>query len=160
MISRNNGRAMSRITRLSLFVVCVMASLGLPVPSGWCDTNAATHESDHLADEDIPVLEPVHVHGLRLNTDQQRGPVPTYTPWPTMPPSLQGQTIDDWMKVRILVSKTAETTVVVLEPAKNRQLNMAGLQTLQQWEFDPQMQGDDFVDGALTVRIHFRTPEP
>jgi len=64
------------------------------------------------------------------------------------------------MKVRILVSKTAETTVVVLEPAKNRQLNMAGLQTLQQWEFDPQMQGDDFVDGALTVRIHFRTPEP
>ncbi len=151
---------MSGIKRYALFVVCAVALTGLHVSSGWCDTDAATHETDHLADEDIPVLEPVHVHGLRLNTDQQRGPVPTYTPWPAMPSALHGQAIDDWMKVRILVSKTAETTVVVLEPAQDRQLNAAGLQTLQRWKFDPQMQGDDFVDGDLTVSIHFRTREP
>ncbi len=118
-----------------------------------------THELDHLEDEQVEVLETVHVHGLKLNKDQQLGPVPKYTPWPTMPPALQGQEIDDWMKARILVSKTAETTLVVLVPAKKRLINLAGVQALKQWTFDPQMNGDDFVDGELTVRLHFRTQE-
>ena len=61
------------------------------------------------------------------------------------------------MKIRILVSKTAKTTVVVLQSAKNRQLNLAGLYALKQWTFDPQMKGDNLVDGELTIRIHFRT---
>ncbi len=121
--------------------------------------NDATHELDHLEDEQVEVLETVHVHGLRLNKDQQLGPVAKHTPWPTMPPELQGQEIDDWMKARILVSKTAETTLVVLVPAKNRRINLSGVQALKQWTFDPQMDGDDFVDGEVTVRIHFKTHE-
>ena len=120
-------------------------------------SDRSTHEADHLEDEDVEVLETVHVHGFKLNKDQQLGRVPKYTPWPTMPPSLAGKEVDDWMKIRILVSKTAETTVVVLQPAKHRQLNLEGLHALKQWTFDPQMDGDDFVDGELTVRIHFRT---
>jgi hypothetical protein len=28
---------------------------------------------------------------------------------------------------------------------------------LSQWTFDPQMKGDEPVDGELTVRIHYRT---
>ena len=103
-----------------------------------------THELDHLEDEQVAVLETVHVHGLKLNKDQQLGPVPKYTPWPTMPPALQGHEVDDWMKARILVSKTAETTLVVLVPAKNRLINLAGVHALKQWTFDPQMNGDEF----------------
>ena len=117
----------------------------------------STHESDHFEDEEVEVLETVHVHGLKLNKDQQLGPVPKYTPWPRMPISLNGKEIDDWMKLRILVSKAAKTTVVVLQPAQNRQLNLAGLYALKQWTFKPKMKGDNLVDGELTVRIHFRT---
>ena len=117
----------------------------------------STHESDHFEDEEVEVLETVHVHGLKLNKDQQLGPVPKYTPWPRMPTSLNGKEIDDWMKIRILVSRTAKTTVIVLQPAQHRQLNLAGLSALKQWTFDPQMKGDNLVDGELTVRIHFRT---
>ena len=117
----------------------------------------STHESDHFEDEEVEVLETVHVHGLKLNKDQQLGPVPKYTPWPRMPTSLNGKEIDDWMKIRILVSKTAKTTVVVLQPARNRQLNLAGLYALEKWTFDPKMDGDNLVDGELTIRIHFRT---
>ena len=143
------------------FTVLVMASVLLEMspPSVWSQVDDSTHESDHLADEGVEVLETVHVHGLRLNKDQQRGPVPRYTPWPTMPLALQGREVDDWMKVRILVSKTADTRLVVLVPAKNRRLNLAGVESLKQWTFDPQMDGDDPVDGELTVRIHFRTQE-
>ncbi len=115
----------------------------------------ATHRSDH--DEDIVVLPEVHVHGLPLNKDQQLGPVPKFTPWPAIPPSLEGQELDDWMKARILVSKDALVTVVVLEPAKHRELTIAGIAALNQWTFEPQMNGDEPVDGELTVRIHFRT---
>jgi hypothetical protein len=35
-------------------------------------------------------------------------------------------------------------------------LTSAGLAALRQWKFDPQMSGDEPVDGELTVRIHFR----
>ena len=121
------------------------------------ESDRSTHDSDHREDQEVQMLETVHVHGFKLNKDQQLGPVPKYTPWPTMPSALNGQDIDDWMKIRILVSKTAETTVVVLQPAKIRQLNLAGLHALKKWTFDPQMNGDDPVDGELTVRIHFRT---
>lgn len=131
-------------------------SIGLGLPS-LAQSDLSTHESDHFEDEVVETLETVHVHGLKLNKDQQLGPVPKYTPWPTMPSSLNGKEIDDWMKIRILVSKTSESTVVVLQPAQHRQLNLAGLHALKQWTFDPQMDGDDFVDGELTVRIHFRT---
>jgi hypothetical protein len=61
------------------------------------------------------------------------------------------------MKARMLVSKDARVTVVVLEPAKHRELTGAGLSALKQWKFDPQLKGEEPVDGELTVRIHFRT---
>ena len=115
----------------------------------------ATHESDHQ--EDIIELPEVHVHGLPLNKDQQRGPVPRSTPWPGIPPALDGTVIDDWMKARMLVSKDAQVTVVVLEPCRRRELTAAGIAALKKWTFDPQMQGEVPVDGELTVRIHFHT---
>jgi hypothetical protein len=115
----------------------------------------ATHESDHH--EDVLELPEVHVHGLPLNKDQQLGPVAKSTPWPGIPASLNGQEIDDWMKVRLLVSKQAKVSVVVLEPCKYRELTTSGVTALGKWTFDPQMKGDDPVDGELTVRIHFRT---
>ena len=115
----------------------------------------ATHESDHH--EDVLELPEVHVHGLSLNKDQQLGPVAKSTPWPGIPASLNGQEIDDWMKVRLLVSKQAKVSVVVLEPCKYRELTTSGVTALGKWTFDPQMKGDDPVDGELTVRIHFRT---
>jgi hypothetical protein len=115
----------------------------------------ATHESDHH--EDVLELPEVHVHGLPLNKDQQLGPVAKSTPWPGIPASLNSQEIDDWMKARLLVSKHAKVTVVVLEPCKHRELTTSGVTALGKWTFDPQMKGDDPVDGELTVRIHFRT---
>ena len=115
----------------------------------------ATHEMDHS--EDVLELPEVHVHGLPLNRDQQRGPVPRATPWPAIPPALDGKELDDWMKVRMLVSKSATVTVVVLEPAKHRELTIAGMAALKQWTFDPQLKDDEPIDGELTVRIHFRT---
>lgn len=117
----------------------------------------ATHQSDHAADEPDVVLPDVHVHGLSLNKDRQLGPVATYTPWPAVPSSLDGQPLDDWMKARMLVSKDARVTVVVLEPAKHRELTTAGLSALNKWKFDPQLKDDEPVDGELTIRIHFRT---
>ena len=142
-----------------MFLVIMSALLATSPPFVWSQVDASTHELDHLEDEQVEVLETVHVHGFKLNKDQQLGPVPKYTPWPTMPPALQGHEVDDWMKARILVSKAAETTLVVLVPAKNRLINLAGVHALKQWTFDPQMNGGDPVDGELTVRIHFRTQE-
>jgi hypothetical protein len=115
----------------------------------------ATHEMDHH--EDVLELPEVHVHGLSLNKNQQQGPVAKSTPWPGIPPSLDGKELDDWMKARMLVSKDAKVTVVVLEPCRHRELTQAGIAALNKWTFDPQMKGDDPVDGELTVRIHFRT---
>ena len=114
----------------------------------------ATHVDDHH--EDVLELPEVHVHGLPLNKDQQVGPVPKATPWPAIPSSLDGKDLDDWMKVRLLVSKGAAVTVVVLEPARHRELTIAGMAALSQWTFDPQLKGDEPIDGELTVRIHFR----
>ena len=76
----------------------------------------ATHQSDHSEDQEVLVLEEVHVHGLPLNKDRLLGPVATSTPWPAIPASLEGKELDDWMKARILVTKDAEVTVVILEP--------------------------------------------
>jgi hypothetical protein len=45
----------------------------------------------------------------------------------------------------------------VLEPAKHRELTIAGMAALKQWTFDPQLKGDEPIDGELTVRIHFRS---
>ena len=117
----------------------------------------ATHEADHASDSDIIELPEVHVHGLPLNKDQQLGPVPKSTPWPAVPSSLDGKPLDDWMKARLLVSRDAKVTVVVLEPAKHRELTIAGMIALNKWTFAPQLHGDDPVDGELTVRIHFRS---
>ena len=115
----------------------------------------ATHATDHQ--EDVLELPEVHIHGLPLNKDQQLGPVPKSTPWPGIPPGLDGKVIDDWMKVRMLVTRETKVTVVVLEPAKHRELTQAGIAALNKWTFDPQMNGDAPVDGELTVRIHFHT---
>ncbi len=125
--------------------LCVQAAEG----------DRATHESDHA--EDLIVMPEVHVHGLSLNKDQQLGPVPTYTPWPEVPPSLDGRELDDWMKARVLVSKEARVAVVVLEPATHRELTVAAIQALNRWRFRPQLRGEEPVDGEVTVRIHFRT---
>ena len=126
-----------------------------PAPAASLEGDRATHQSDH--DEDVLELPEVHVHGLPLNKDQQLGPVPTSTPWPKVPPSLDGHELDDWMKARFLVGKDAQFTVIILEPAKHRELTSAGLSALKKWKFDPQMRDDEPIDGELTVRIHFRT---
>lgn len=134
---------------------CALCVCLWPVHAGAVQGDEATHQSDHA--EDVIMLPDVHVHGLPLNKDQQLGPVPVATPWPAIPPSLDGQELDDWMKVRLLVSKEAQVAVVVLEPAKHRELTIAGIHALKRWTFRPQLKGDDPVDGELTVRIHFRT---
>ena len=136
--------------------ICLSPLLWLsPIPASAATGDDATHESDH--EQDVIELPEIHVHGLPLNKDQQLGPVPKSTPWPAIPSSLDGKPLDDWMKARMLVSKDARVTVVVLEPAKHRELTTAGLSALKKWTFDPQMRGDDPIDGELTVRIHFRT---
>ena len=121
------------------------------------DSDLATHHSDHEEDAQVETLSTVHVHGLRLNKDQQIGPVPQRTPWPTVPSTLDGQVLDDWLKARILVSKESEVTVVILQPATHRELTQASLQALRQWTFLPQMNGDIPIDGEVSLRIHFRT---
>jgi hypothetical protein len=133
----------------------VSLSCLLPVTAFAVIGDEATHGSDH--EEDILELPEVHVHGLPLNKDQQLGPVAKSTPWPGIPQSLEGKELDDWMKARMLVSKDAKVTVVILEPCKHRELTLAGINALNKWTFDPQMNGDNPVDGELTVRIHFRT---
>ena len=134
---------------------CVLCVFLWPAIAYAVAGDEATHEADHQ--EDVLELPEVHVHGLPLNKDQQLGPVPKSTPWPAIPPALDGKELDDWMKVRMLVSKGATVTVVVLEPAKHRELTIAGMAALNKWTFDPQLKGDEPVDGELTVRVHFRT---
>ena len=143
-------RKFYRVAQVCMFVVFLWPAIAFAVAG-----DEATHEADHQ--EDVLELPEVHVHGLPLNKDQQLGPVPKATPWPAIPPALDGKELDDWMKVRMLVSKGATVTVVVLEPARHRELTMAGMAALNKWTFDPQLKGDEPVDGELTVRIHFRT---
>jgi len=139
----------------TILTLSLVSLLCLPVAAYAAAGDEATHETDHH--EDILELPEVHVHGLSLNKDQQLGPVAKATPWPGIPSSLDGKELDDWMKARVLVSKDAKVTVVVLEPARHRELTAAGIVALSKWTFDPQMKGDEMVDGELTVRIHFRT---
>jgi hypothetical protein len=143
--------------KFNLAGVIGLLMLWSPILASGAEGDGATHQSDHASDQADVVLPDVHVHGLPLNKDQQKGPVPTHTPWPAVPSSLDGQELDDWMKARFLVTKTAEVTVVVLEPAKHGELTQAGLMALNKWKFDPQLRGDEPIDGELTVRIHFRT---
>jgi hypothetical protein len=145
----------SRVVGKLSIPCCMLGLLLNPTAAFAVVGDEATHESDHH--EDVLELPEVHVHGLPLNKDQQFGPVAKATPWPGIPASLHGQEIDDWMKARLLVSKQAKVTVVVLEPCKHRELTTAGVTALGKWTFDPQMNGDDPIDGELTVRIHFRT---
>ncbi len=140
-----------------IMIIAALAVSGLPVAAWAVTGDEATHEADHALDADIIELPEVHVHGLSLNKDQQVGPVPKSTPWPAIPSSLDGKPLDDWMKARLLVSKDALVTVVVLEPAKHRELTVAGIIALNKWTFLPQLKGDDPVEGELTVRIHFRS---
>ena len=139
-----------RLVRCCVLCVCFWPASAYAVAG-----DEATHEDDHQ--EDVLELPEVHVHGLPLNRDQQLAPVPKATPWPAIPPALDGKELDDWMKARMLVSKDATVTVVVLEPAKHRELTIAGMAALNQWTFNPQLKGDEPIDGELTVRIHFRT---
>ena len=139
----------------TFLTVSLVSLLCLPVAEWAVAGDEATHETDHH--DDILELPEVHVHGLSLNKDQQLGPVAKSTPWPGIPSSLDGKELDDWMKARVLVSKDAKVTVVVLEPARHRELTTAGIVALSKWTFEPQMKGDEVVDGELTVRIHFRT---
>lgn len=138
-----------------ILTLSIMGLLCLPAAAWAVAGDEATHADDHH--EDVLELPEVHVHGLSLNKDQQLGPVAKSTPWPGIPSSLDGKELDDWMKARLMVSKDAKVTVVVLEPAKHRELTAAGIVALSKWTFDPQMKGDEMIDGELTVRIHFRT---
>lgn len=138
-----------------ILTLSIMGLLCFPVAAWAVAGDEATHADDHH--EDVLELPEVHVHGLSLNKDQQLGPVAKSTPWPGIPSSLDGKELDDWMKARLMVSKDAKVTVVVLEPAKHRELTAAGIVALSKWTFDPQMKGDEMIDGELTVRIHFRT---
>lgn len=144
------GRMPGLVIQATLFVLWLY-----PMTSLAAEGDRATHHSDH--DEDAIDVPEIHIHGIPLNKDQQRAPVPRSTPWPTIPRSLEGKDLDDWMKARFLVSKHSRITVIILEPAKNRELTLSALSALNQWTFDPQMRGDEPVDGELTVRIHFRT---
>jgi hypothetical protein len=132
--------------------------LSVSGPSYPAESDFPTHDSDHEEDAQVETLPTVHVHGLRLNKDQQIGPVPQRTPWPIIPTTLEGQVLDDWLQARILVSKESEVTVVILQPAAHRELTQASLHALQQWTFLPQMNGDHPIDGEVSLRIHFRTP--
>jgi TonB family protein len=143
------------ISRLALTLIGVLF-LG-PAPVWAAEGDRATHRSDHSEDPPDIVLPEVHVHGLPLNKDQQLGPVPVVTLWPKIPASLDGQELDDWMKARMLVSKDATVSVVVLEAAKHRELTVAAIEALKKWKFDPQLRGDEPIDGELTIRIHFRS---
>ena len=138
------------VSQVCMFVVFLWPAIVFGVAG-----DEATHEMDHS--EDVLELPEVHVHGLPLNKDQQLGPVAKSTPWPGIPSSLDGKELDDWMKARMMFSKDAKVTVVVLEPCKHRELTIAGMAALNKWTFEPQMKGDEPIDGALTVRIHFRT---
>lgn len=123
-------RSLRQIRRAAKRIVpyCVLCVALWPAAASAVAGDEATHESDHQ--EDVLELPEVHVHGLPLNKDQQLGPVPKSTPWPAIPPSLDGKDLDDWMKARILVSKAAKVTVVILEPAKHRELTQAGIAAL------------------------------
>lgn len=156
-LDRNLRRLWSRIVQKVYWValVCMFVVSLWPAIACAVAGDEATHETDHS--EDVLELPEVHVHGMPLNKDQQLGPVPKSTPWPAIPPALDGKELDDWMKARMLVSKDATVTVVVLEPAKHRELTIAGMAALNKWTFNPQLKGDEPVDGELTVRIHFRT---
>lgn len=136
---------------LSMFLL-----VGFPWISYSAESDFSTHHSDHDEDEQVETLSTVHVHGLRLNKDQQIGPVPQRTPWPAIPPTLDGQVLDDWLKARVLVSKSSEVTVVILQPATHRELTQSSLAALKQWTFLPQMNGDEPIDGEVSLRIHFR----
>ncbi len=152
-VDMNNTYTRIPVVRQLVPLIIVMLCL-CPSPGRAIEGDRATHEMDH--EEDAIDVPEVHVHGLPLNKDQQLAPVPTYTPWPKIPPSMEGKDMDDWMKARFLVSKQAGVTVVILEPCKHRELTVSGLSALNQWRFNPQMRGDEPIDGELTVRIHFR----
>ncbi|HEX9741157.1 MAG TPA: hypothetical protein VGA17_00030, partial [Nitrospiraceae bacterium] len=96
--------------KVALFIAFLSLNLNLNLGLA-AEGDRATHQSDH--DEDVVLLPPVHVHGIPLNKDQQLGPVPTHTPWPAIPPVLEGKVIDDWMKARFLVARDARIDVVV-----------------------------------------------
>ncbi len=145
------------ILRILGFCLNLLWLVSVPWLSHSAESDFATHHSDHDEDIQVETLPTVHVHGFRLNKDQQLGPVPQRTPWPTLPPVLDGQVLDDWLKVRLLVSKESEVTVVILQPAMHRELTQACLKTLKQWTFLPQMNGDIPIDGEVSLRIHFRT---
>ncbi len=140
---------------LSLWFVCIFMS---EQQYAWsAGTDRSSHHSDHDEDAQVETLPMVHVHGLRLNKDQQLGPVPQKTPWPTIPTQLEGKELDDWLKARFLVSKDGDATVVILQPAAHRELTQVALLVLNQWTFLPQMDGDQPVEGEVSIRIHFRT---
>ena len=143
-----------RILELIL-TVCFLGSFSNVVLSEQPDLS--THRSDHSEDALVETLPMVHVHGLRLNKDQQIGPVPQKTPWPTIPIELEGKELDDWLKARFLISKEGKATVVVLQPAAHHELTQVSLEALNRWTFLPQMEGDNPVDGEVSIRIHFRT---
>ena len=149
-----NPMGFSRLLGLCLNMFWLVS---LPWLSYSAESDFSTHHSDHDEDEQVETLSTVHVHGLRLNKDQQLGPVPQRTPWPTVPQVLDGQVLDDWLKARLLVSKSSEVTVVILQPATHRELTQSSLQALKQWTFLPQMDGDEPIDGEVSLRIHFRT---
>ena len=138
------------VTRVCMFVVCLWPAIVFGVTG-----DEATHEMDH--NEDVLELPEVHVHGLSAEQGPATRAGRQIDSLAGIPSSLDGKELDDWMKARMMVSKDAKVTVVVLEPCKHRELTIAGMAALNKWTFEPQMKGDEPIDGELTVRIHFRT---
>ena len=138
-----------------ILVLCIFMGLLNAAHSG--QQGSSTHHSDHEEDELVETLPIVHVHGLRLNKNQQVGPVPQTTPWPTIPSPLESKELDDWLKARFLVNQNGDATVVILQPAAHRELTQVSLEALKEWTFLPQMDGDHPVEGEVSIRIHFRT---
>ena len=101
-VMRETGSALLTAAIRKLVPCCALCVCLWPVTATAATGAEATHETDHAEDMEVLELQEVHVHGLPLNKDQQLGPVPRLTPWPKIPPHLDGKEIDDWMKARFL----------------------------------------------------------
>ena len=102
-------------------------------------------------------LPEVHVHGLPLNKDQQLGPVRqihTLARHSSCARRQGSRRLDESPHDGL---KRCESDGGRPGAGKHRELTIVGMAALNKWTFDPQLKGDEPVDGELTVRIHFRT---
>ncbi len=135
----NFSLVVDSLRRFRIFWLMVAMSVLVTIPTVVFpeQSDFPTHHSEHEDDAQVDTLPMDHVHGLRINKDQQLGPVPLKTPWPIIPSQLAGKELDDWLKARFRVSKNGAATVVKLQPAAHHELTQEGLLALEQWTFFP-----------------------